>query len=296
VAKDRTKSKDKLGRSDRYPSDYGDREREEYEEGSWVAGDKRQGREGQSKGYGGSGGKGTGNANLLCFLAGRASSLWAGPQAVVVRQVTAGVFRCGKQSWMKRTKLCGSPRSLAGSDRHRGRARCRLVRGRMRICEAFGRVAERSAAMRYAILICASLLGLMATAAVSAEKVPVNLGVLTCTLIKPMQEAAHKMTCGFRPAGARAEEKYTGTIRESAKDLPSGKVVLIWAVLGPAEGNMRAGILAQRYVKGSSAPGQAPTLKGERNPAIVLQFETNDGAAAYDTISLLDLELTGTPA
>ena len=150
--------------------------------------------------------------------------------------------------------------------------------------------------MRYAILICASLLGLIAAAAVSAEKVVVNLGVLTCTLIKPTQEAAHKMTCGFRSAGARAEEKYTGTIRESAKDLPSGKVVLIWAVLGPAEGNMRAGILAQRFVKGSSAPGQAPTLKGESNPAIVLQFETNDGAAAYDTISLMELELTGTPA
>jgi len=54
----------KLGRSDRYPSDYGarDREQEEYSEGnsSRVPGDKGQGREGHSKGYGGSGGKGTG--------------------------------------------------------------------------------------------------------------------------------------------------------------------------------------------------------------------------------------------
>jgi hypothetical protein len=35
---------------------------------------------------------------------------------------------------------------------------------------------------------------------------------------------------------------------------------------------------------------------GETNPAIILQFETNDGAASYDTISLMELELTGTPA
>jgi hypothetical protein len=37
-------------------------------------------------------------------------------------------------------------------------------------------------------------------------------------------------------------------------------------------------------------------LVGETNPAITLQFETNDRAAPYDTISLLELELTGTPA
>lgn len=37
-------------------------------------------------------------------------------------------------------------------------------------------------------------------------------------------------------------------------------------------------------------------IQGETNPTIVLQFETNDGAAPYDTISLMELELTGTPA
>jgi hypothetical protein len=56
--------KSKLGRSDRYPSDYGMRERDEggdrSEGKSWSPGDKGQGREGYSKGYGGSGGKGTG--------------------------------------------------------------------------------------------------------------------------------------------------------------------------------------------------------------------------------------------
>ena len=62
MAKERTKSKGKVGRSDRYPSDYGvrDRANEERENDSWVPGDKGQGREGHSRGYGGSGGKGTG--------------------------------------------------------------------------------------------------------------------------------------------------------------------------------------------------------------------------------------------
>ena len=150
--------------------------------------------------------------------------------------------------------------------------------------------------MRSATLICASFVGLMTATAASAQKPRVNLGVLTCTLVKPAQDAAHKLTCGFKQAGTGAEEKYSGTIQESGQDLPSGKVVLIWTVLGPAEGKLRAGILAQRYVKGIRAPGQSSMLVGETNPAIVLQFETNDGAATYDTISLMELELTGTPA
>ncbi len=64
MAKEQTKPKGKIGRSDRYPSDYGvrdhDQEKHADENGSWGPGDRGQGREGQSKGYGGSGGKGTG--------------------------------------------------------------------------------------------------------------------------------------------------------------------------------------------------------------------------------------------
>jgi hypothetical protein len=56
--------KKELGRSDRYPSDYGVRDQQEEEDKpankSWAPGDKGQGREGYNKGYGGSGGEGTG--------------------------------------------------------------------------------------------------------------------------------------------------------------------------------------------------------------------------------------------
>jgi hypothetical protein len=145
--------------------------------------------------------------------------------------------------------------------------------------------------MRYAGLICWSVLGIFMATVVNAEKSPVSLGVLTCTLVA----SAQKMTCGFKPVGTGAEEKYDGTIHESRQELPAGKVVLIWAVLGPSD-KMRAGVLAQRYVKGKSVAGQGPRLMGETNPAIVLQLETNDGSAAYDTIALVELVLSGTPA
>jgi hypothetical protein len=155
-------------------------------------------------------------------------------------------------------------------------------------------VAERSTMMRYIILICASVLTLMSTS--HAEKPVAKFGVLTCTSVKPAHNVAHRMTCGFKPDGTGGEEKYSGTIHESSQDLPSGKIVLIWTVLGPAEGKMRAGILAQGYLKAISVPGQTAVLVGEADPGIALHFETNDGGAAYETITRMELELTGTSA
>ena len=148
--------------------------------------------------------------------------------------------------------------------------------------------------MRYMVLTCLSVVAL--TSAAYAEKVPATLGVLTCTLVKPGQDTAHKTSCGFKPAGSGAEEKYRGMIHESSHELPPGKIVLIWTVLGPVEGKMRAGILAQQYVKGTSVPGQTPMLVGETNSAIALLFETNNGGAAYEAITRMELQLTGTPA
>jgi Protein of unknown function (DUF992) len=155
-------------------------------------------------------------------------------------------------------------------------------------------IARRNAAMRYIVLICVSVIGLMSTA--YAEKAPASFGVLTCTFIKPGPDPAHKLTCGFKPVGTGAEEKYSGIIRGSGRDLPTGKIVLIWTVLGPAEGKMRPGMLAQRYMKAIVARGETPVLVGETNPGIALQFETNDGAAPYETITQMELLLTGTAA
>src|SRR5262245_44726698 len=62
-------------------------------------------------------------------------------------------------------------------------------------------VCERRAPMRRLILIAAFLVGPMVSTAGSADNPRANLGVLTCTLVKPAQDTAHKMTCGFKPAG-----------------------------------------------------------------------------------------------
>jgi len=42
--------------------------------------------------------------------------------------------------------------------------------------------------------------------------------------------------------------------------------------------------------------GNVPLFVGEKNPAITLQSETNNGSAAYAGITQIELELTGTPA
>jgi hypothetical protein len=61
MQRSRSKSKPrKLGKNHRDPSDYCARDPEDLDDRSWEPGDKGQGREGLSKGYGGSGGQGTG--------------------------------------------------------------------------------------------------------------------------------------------------------------------------------------------------------------------------------------------
>jgi hypothetical protein len=52
----------------------------------------------------------------------------------------------------------------------------------------------------------------------------------------------------------------------------------------------------QRYKKAEDTSGLVPMLVGEKNPAIALQSETNNGSAAYAGITQIELELTGTPA
>ena len=150
--------------------------------------------------------------------------------------------------------------------------------------------------MQYRSLIVASVLSLVTASGASAEQPRTNLGVLTCTVVKPAKDEDQKMNCGFKPTGSGAEEKYSGNVRGSEQDLPTGKVVLVWTVVGPADGKIGAGILSQRYTKAKDTSGQVAMLVGEKNPAIALQSETNNGSAAYASITQIELQLTGTPA
>jgi hypothetical protein len=150
--------------------------------------------------------------------------------------------------------------------------------------------------MHFGRLFSTSVIWLVVAAGVAwAEQARTNVGVLTCTLAKPDKDVGQKMTCGFKAAGTGADEKYGGTILGGGPELTSGKIVLVWAVIGPADAKMPTGFLSQRYVRGKAAAGQPPILIGEKNPAVVLQSETS-GPAAHATITQMELELTGTPA
>jgi hypothetical protein len=131
----------------------------------------------------------------------------------------------------------------------------------------------------------------LATAALAQART--NIGVLTCTL---GDQPGRNMTCGFKPTGSGAEERYAGTIRRRDQGMATGKLVLVWAVIGPADTKLSAGILAQRFAKSGSASGQPPTLVGETNSSIVLQFETSNGTEVSDAITQVELRLTTTPA
>jgi hypothetical protein len=72
--------------------------------------------------------------------------------------------------------------------------------------------------MRYRSLIVASVIGLMTATVACAEQARTKLGVLTCTVVNPAKDEGQKMTCGFKPAGTGAEEKYSGNVRGSEQD------------------------------------------------------------------------------
>ena len=107
--------------------------------------------------------------------------------------------------------------------------------------------------MRYGLMMSAAVLALMTPAKAFAQKPHANVGVLTCTFVKP-QDAAQKMMCGFKSSGSGAEEKYSGSIQESGKDLPPGKlhvyVTAVWLEL-PKTGNLEllAAVVAPKDYK-----------------------------------------------
>ena len=72
-----------------------------------------------------------------------------------------------------------------------------------------------------------------------------------------------------------------------------GKLVLIWTVLGPADGRVSGAVLAQKYVRARAAAGQPPTWLGVSTP-IALQFETNNSTHADTSITEIELKLAET--
>ena len=128
-----------------------------------------------------------------------------------------------------------------------------------------------------------------------AQQPRASVGVLTCTLIKEATARPGEMSCGFKPTRLGKEEKFIGSVR-GISHADRAKVVLVWAVLGPARGDVSGAMLAQRYVRAQNPSAEPPTWRGESHPEITLQFETNHAGNPDAPITEIELKLMRTAA
>jgi hypothetical protein len=154
----------------------------------------------------------------------------------------------------------------------------------------------------------AALICVLAPAANAALQT--NIGVLTCTLAEtgdkgetpPSQTRA--MLCAFKPNGSGPEEHYSGEIKNVGSGTAlTGKLVLIWVVMGPEHATMEPGLLAQTYM-GELAPSEdgkskAPKmLVGDSDETYALrplnegEGETGGGGANNITVIVLKVKST----
>jgi uncharacterized protein DUF992 len=158
--------------------------------------------------------------------------------------------------------------------------------------------------MRWAIAIVLCLLAVPASAAMQTD-----IGVLTCTLAEhgetdtEPESQTRAMLCSFKPKGTGPEESYSGEIKKvGSQTALSGKLVLIWAVMGPSDRKLKPAVLEQTFV-GQAAPDSGDNSKtpkmlvGETDKAYGLQPITNDGheSNAGDSITVVALRLKSTP-
>ena len=156
----------------------------------------------------------------------------------------------------------------------------------------------------------ASLICALAPTAEAA--VQTNIGTLTCTLAEtgdhvespPSQTRA--MICAFKPSGTGPEEHYSGEIKNVGSNTAlSGKLVLIWVVMGPSHVTFAPGILGQTYV-GELAPSdpeksKAPKmLVGESDDTYALrplnEAEGETGGGGANNVTMIVLKVKTTPA
>lgn len=149
-------------------------------------------------------------------------------------------------------------------------------------------------------------------ASVAHGSVPLaDVGVLTCTLAEQVQRESdpdsetRAMYCSFKPNGSGPEEIYAGEIKNvgSSNSLDQ-KRVLIWAVLGPGDRDLKPGVLAQSFMGESAGEaiegGQTPTqLTGDEDDAYKLRPITEDkrqGAETTGALTVVELRIKSVPS
>jgi hypothetical protein len=125
-------------------------------------------------------------------------------------------------------------------------------------------------------------------------RLPMEVGVLSCTLAQPIDpqmsaqsgaaNEARQMLCTFSPARNGAEETYAGSLKSisAGRTMPEN-VALLWMVRAPVGTRATPGLLEQTYAADLTAPpGHMAPLVGERNSEITLHTmsEQKEGNAS----------------
>jgi len=157
--------------------------------------------------------------------------------------------------------------------------------------------------MRWAFAAVLCLGAMPASAAMTTD-----IGVLTCTLAEHGEKGTEPesqtraMLCSFKPKGTGPEESYTGEVKKvGSQNELTGKLVLIWAVMGPSDRQLRPAVLEQTYVGEIAAdPGDKPPtlLVGETDKAYGLQPITDDAHEpnASQSVTVVQLRIKSTPS
>jgi hypothetical protein len=153
--------------------------------------------------------------------------------------------------------------------------------------------------MRLLIAIILSVL-----ACTPSDATQTSVGDLICTLsqtgergVTPPSET-RAMVCVFKPSGGGPEERYSGEIKSVGTHSElSGKLVLIWAVMGPADRKLEPGLLEQTYIgQGDTDDADEPPnmLVGESDDSYGLRL-SSDGKADSSAITVVILKVRSIP-
>lgn len=136
----------------------------------------------------------------------------------------------------------------------------------------------------------------------------INVGDLICTLAESSERVetppseTRAMVCTFKPNGSGPEETYTGEIQEMGSQTAlSGKRVLLWAVMGPADRELKPGQLAQTFTGELSLSVDSRTqppsmLIGENDGTYALRPITEDGTGTTSgNITVVVLKVKSVP-
>ncbi|MEI9901633.1 MAG: DUF992 domain-containing protein [Hyphomicrobium sp.] len=162
--------------------------------------------------------------------------------------------------------------------------------------------------MRWAMAITAAGLSCVLATPVAAA-MQTDIGMLTCTLAEEAEKDTNPdsqskvMHCAFKPKGTGPEETYIGEIKKvGTQSELSGKRVLIWAVMGPADRKLKPRCWSSRMWAKSRPRRQTSRSRrscwsGESDKAYGLQPITDDAhdANASRSVTVVELRLKSTP-